>query len=80
MQITQSEHNFDAQHHDADRDGLMDRTMNSQQLRNINNSQQHMAVAGGAMVAPAGAGAGGAGLHNAMSQQQFLMGMRGSHQ
>ena len=25
-------------------------------------------------------GPGGAGLHNAMSQQQFLMGMRGSHQ
>lgn len=78
MQITQSEHNFDGHHHDADRDGLMDRTMNSQQMRNITNSQQNIGASGS--IAGAGAGPGGAGLHNAMSQQQFLMGMRGSHQ
>jgi len=29
VQITQSEHNFDSNHNDQDRDGLMDRTMNS---------------------------------------------------
>ena len=39
VQITQSEHNFDGHHHDADRDGMMDQTMNSQQMRNITSTE-----------------------------------------